>query len=455
MKGLQTRAKKILAFSLPLGIGLLILVLMVLSREPPAREENQELAVPVRVLTLAQQEFVPRVTGYGLVEPRQTWQALAEVSGKVVELHPQFEVGRWLPAGSVLVAIDPAEYEIAVARSEAQVHRVQAQIAELDQEKLNLERRLALERQNLALAEREYRRNLSLVGDGSVSELVMEQAERDVLRQKLQVTQLENSLATLPARNQQLSAQLESDHAALRDSQRRLSQTQIRLPFSGRIAVKAVELGQAVGVGSSLGEAHGVELAEINAGFALEKLASLVEPGPSGEPSLTNELSVLLPESEIQAVVRLPALDPPAQWPARFSRIDAGLDTMTRTLGVIVVVDDPYGTTTFSGRPPLVKGMYCEVELRGLPRRSITVPRSAVRGGRALVAGPDNRLQIREVRTGSGFADLVEVTAGLLPGDRLVVSDLTPAVEGMLLDLREDRDLANELMRLAQGGGNP
>ena len=48
--------------------------------------------------------------------------------------------------------------------------------------------------------------------------------------------------------------------------------------------------------------------------------------------------------------------------------------------------------------------------------------------------------------------DTVVVESGLNDGERLVVTDLVPAIEGMLLNPTEDTALAEAIARQAAGG---
>ena len=49
-----------------------------------------------------------------------------------------------------------------------------------------------------------------------------------------------------------------------------------------------------------------------------------------------------------------------------------------------------------------------------------------------------------------GFA---AISKGLAPGERVVVSDLTPAIEGMRIDAVADTDLARRVKAEARGEG--
>jgi len=433
----------------PLLAGFLIVFLVVSSRKGPVRQDVGESALPVRSIRVLDTEIIPRALGYGTVQPGRVWRGVAEVGGKVIEMNPEFEIGALLPVGAVLLRIDPLEYEIAVTEAEARIHAVVAQLKELELERENLSLSLALEEQNLRLLERDFRRNLALANEGSISETVTEKTERDVLRQRLQVQSLRNGLSVLPARREQLQAQRKQNNAHLEEAQRRLQQTVMAMPFAGRISAKNVELGQALSLGAVAGEVDGIERAEIEVGLALDKMSGLMQK--SSEAQHFSASSEMFERLGLSAVVRLRTFGEEAVWQAEFSRMGAGLDSGTRTIGLIVSVKDSYRDAIPGNRPPLVKGMLCEVEVRGPARKSRIIPRSALHAGRVYLVGADNRLVIREVGVGlvqSGFA---EITHGLDAGDQVVISDLAPAVAGMLLEPGQDAS-ASELLEMQAAG---
>ena len=142
------------------------------------------------------------------------------------------------------------------------------------------------------------------------------------------------------------------------------------------------------------------------------------------------------------------------QWEARFSRMSDTIDPNTRTLGLIASVDNNYGQTVPGQRPPLVKGMFVEVELRARPIDNvIVVPRFVIVGNRVFVADADNRLMTRDVKVGLQQGELAVITEGLNAGDRVIVSDIAPAIDGMLLKIVEDTELTARLISEASGGG--
>ena len=67
--------------------------------------------------------------------------------------------------------------------------------------------------------------------------------------------------------------------------------------------------------------------------------------------------------------------------------------------------------------------------------------------------GPEDRLAFRPVVLGPTQSDFVVVREGLEGGERVVVSDLVPAIEGMLLAPRLDEVLEKALAAQSSGAG--
>ncbi len=157
---------------------------------------------------------------------------------------------------------------------------------------------------------------------------------------------------------------------------------------------------------------------------------------------------------QIDAIIRYTYGDRVIEWPARFERVRENIDPETRTLGIVFVIDNPYEMAIPGQRPPPVRGTFCEVELRSRNKlEQIIVPRSAVRDSHVYLVNGDSRLARREVQVSffqSGFA---AIAAGINEGEQVVVSDPTPAIEGMLVQGSEDEELRDRLVEAARGNG--
>ena len=88
---------------------------------------------------------------------------------------------------------------------------------------------------------------------------------------------------------------------------------------------------------------------------------------------------------------------------------------------VLVSIEDPLDDG--SGLP-LLLGSFVDVAVAAAPiERAVKVPRAALRGGNAVfVMNDDDLLEIRTVQIGWTEPDVVLVTGGLGPRERVVVS---------------------------------
>ncbi len=440
----------------PIIVGIAVLAWQVTGRQGPQQAEPSEVPRPVRVISPQPVAVVPRALGYGYVQPGAVWEAVAEVSGKVVYRHPDLERGRILAAGTEMLRIDETDYQLALAQIESNLESVSAQLAELDLREANTRSSLEIERRRTALASEELERKRALLLKGNASQASVDQAESDLLAQRQRLQDLENALNLIPAERRVLKASYALSDSQRKEAERDLERTTIRLPFDARIADVKVEATQFVSVGQQLVVADSIDVAEVSAQMAINHIRPLIRPA-AGDSGSSIDIFEAGPRAwGLTAIVRLLLDEDPVVWEARIDRISDAIDPQTRTVGVIVAVDEPYRRARPGERPPLVKNMYVEVELRAppLPER-IVVPRVAVHrgpdGDRIYLADADDRLAIRRVKLQLVQSDFVVVGEGLSPGERVVISDLIPAIEGMLLSPSEDAELAARLVLQAGG----
>jgi hypothetical protein len=155
----------------------------------------------------------------------------------------------------------------------------------------------------------------------------------------------------------------------------------------------------------------------------------------------------------LEARVRLDAGTHTVDWPARVARVAGSIDPQTQSLGVVVAVSEPYAQAQPGQRPPLYRNTFVQVELHGRPLADrLIAPRAALHQGRIYVIDDENRLAIRPVRVEFTQGSFVVLAEGVLAGQRIVVSDLVPAVPGMLLDAQDDLEIWQALAAEATGG---
>ncbi len=436
----------------PLIIGAGIVAFFVSNRTGPHRSPLEEQSRVLHVIKVPEVEVIPRVLGYGTAEPGREWRAVAEVKGRVVDVHPDLEAGALLQDGAEILRIDPAEYRLTAARLEADVAQVTAQLAELDVKEANLRASLKIEAESLALAQRALARSRSAAERRAVAAAQVDKDERSWLAQRQIAQALENSLKLLPAERKTLEASRKVKEAGLAQARLDLDKTTITTPFNCRLGELSIEKGQFVSAGEILFEAHSTDHTEVEAQVPMHLARNLLSTEVRRQLVTTLNLETVRKLFDVEAIVRFRSGEFTAEWDATFSRIRELIHPQTRTLGIVVSVDTPYEKVIPGTRPPLVKGMFCEVELRGRPRKGlIVIPRSALHEGHVYVVNDEQRLERRKVDVAFAQSSFVCLEDGLRKGELLVVVDPTPAIEVLLVTPEVDETILEALIAEARG----
>ncbi len=425
-----------LAFIPPVLLGVALLWWATANRPPPGTVAAAERPVPVAYVAALPRAFTPEVSGFGEVAPARVWTAVAQVAGRIAYVHEDFIRGGAVGEGEVLLEIARDTYELAVARAEADIRSAEAKVAEIRLSKTTTEASLEIERQALALAEGDLARVAKLNQTGATSNTAVENKEREVLAQRVKVQSHMGTLAVLPAQLEAAEQSVAVARTSKQSAELDLTRTVVTAPFDGRVASADVEISQFVGVGTPMGSIDGAAAAEIDVQMPPRLMASLARLAFLGNGGETPaDISRL-----IRARVSLDVDGANPVWPAEVARISEVVDPATRSIGVIVRVTDPYGAARPGERPPLIKGMFVKVTLSGPALdKVILVPRRAIREGRVMLAGPDDRLTYASITPIFSADGIAVLSADALPeGSRIIVTEPSPAVEGLLLAPQRD-----------------
>mgnify|MGYP000400266657 CR=1 FL=1 len=425
-----------------IALGAALLVVFVANRQTPDRQEADASATPVNVIEAHPVGLRIEARGHGVARPAELWQATANVAGRVVERHPELENGTLLPEGTLLVALDPSRYELALAEAKAELASVAGELAQLEAEQENTRRLLALEQEALALAEQELSRIERLAESGSVSTSRRDEQRRSTLSQRRAVASLENSLALMPARREVLEAQRERAAVRLAQARQNLDDTRFEAPYDLRLAEVDVEMHQYVGTGQRLFQAESLAAAEVEAHIPIAMMRRLMAAILSEEPSGQGlDLDERLDFSAVDAELFLAGTEG-VGWSGELVRVASGLDPTTRTIRAVVRVDHPYRDARPPDHPPLQRDMYVRTRLSApSPEPKLVIPASALHQGEVWLADAEARLERRAVEVAFTQGHLAVIAGGLEAGERVVVDDLPAAIAGMALAPRRNEAL--------------
>lgn len=340
---------------------------------PPAVRFVETVSGPVGI----------RVLSDGTVRTWRETSLANEVAGRVVGVSPNLIDGGFVAAGEVLIKIDQTDYRLNLTLTRAQLKEA--------------ETALGLGRAEADQAQAEW----SKLNRGKAPPLVAKAPQ----------------LA-------QAQAALQAARARVRQAELKLSRTELKAPFAGRVKAKLVDLGQYLGVGKTVVELDSTEAAEITVLVESKDLAWLSVPGLTGSPTKPGSPR----EVGSPAVVRVELAGEEREWPGRIVRAQARIDAKTRLIPVVVRVEAPYAQV-----PPLVPGLFAQVELQGreIPQATL-IPRAGLRAGDTVwVVTPEQTIRFQKVRVVRYLGDRVVLSPALADGTRVVVSELKAVSPGM------------------------
>ena len=444
------------SLSLFLAIGLALVIVVVLVKSKPAMQHvaSEMPSKAVEVITARFIPFSTRITAYGNVEPAITLNGTAEVSGKISYIHPDLKAGETIPADTVVIRIDTKDYDVSLKQTEADLLASRASLKELEVEEKSTQRALKLAQKNLKVGEAEYARIKGVYEKKVVTKSALDAEEQKVILLRQSLEDLQGRIDSYESRRQSINSQIARAEQAVQNSETILGRTEVSLPFDARIGTVSVDKGEFVSVGSKLFEAVDLKGVEITAQLSIDsmrKLVSHMEGAPAADEPIIHTGGRINDRLNLSTSVRLTNGMPMATWEARVLRISDSIDATRQTLGLVVGVDDPYEKIIPGKRPPLIKGMYTAVDIFAPAYPAMVVPRKAVHQGRVYIANNENRLEIRSVEVLLIQGDLMVISSGIDQGERVIITDLIPVIEGMPLQVIPATEFEKEMKKRAVG----
>lgn len=354
---------------------------VLLATGPTLTSKPAEILAPlVRTSVIKPQQVQLGADTHGSVSPRTESEVVPEVAGRVIHINPQLVSGGFFKAGEELLRIDPLDSEVALEQARANLARAES---------------------DLANASKDASRQ-----DDLIKRKLVSAAAQDDAGNRLRIT----------------DANLRQARALLSRAERDLLRTRILAPYDGRVRTEKVDIGQFVSRGTAIASIYATDYAEVRLPIHDEELAFLNLPlGPNPLPANS--------DAAVTLSARFGGAD--HQWQAKVVRTEGELDPKTRMITVVARVDRPYKVV--GDKPPLAVGLFVDARIHGKTADNIAViPRAALRkNDQVLVVDSENKLHFQNVTILRIIDDQAYISAGLNAGDRLCISALDNAIEGM------------------------
>ncbi len=376
--------------------------------------------VPVEVVVVRAVDFVDRIETLGTIAAVQESPISTEISGRIVEIPSDIDLGSVVQAGELLAKVGARHFEIAVRKAVAQVARAKARVrkAVVDIEK---QRKLVrLNREQFQLVRAEYQRLKKLLNKGLVSKQEAERQELAWRRIEEELESAKGGSRETEALHAIAKADLALAEAQSEQAQETLRDTEIRAPFAGVIARKNVTLGEHVAPGQVLFQLADIEIVK---------------------------LAVRIPASDIHRVrdriaanVRVQGSE--EEFTGRVVNIGPRADQLTRSFPVEILISNSPGRK-------LLPGMFARAVI---PVREYTgvilIPRESVifegRNPTVFVVDHDQGVSRRRVvRIVQRFGPRYMIAAGLEFGELLVTSGQRLLLDSARIRVVTRRDLGS------------
>lgn len=215
-------------------VGSAVLLSTALRPDSPDRPSRPVSPGPaVSIVAPVPEAYQPVVRLNGVVEAGIVTDIIPQVSGRVVEVSPKFRPGSTIAAGELLFRIDPADYELSVETTLAEIEGA---------------------RSDLALLEAEAA------------------AEQQVWDQQFPDRQIPDLIARVP-QIAAAKARIRSGEAARRTAELSLSRTVVRAAFDARVLDTRLGVGQVVGSNAAVGTMFSLDSVEIAVPVSGDELA--------------------------------------------------------------------------------------------------------------------------------------------------------------------------------------
>jgi RND family efflux transporter MFP subunit len=330
----------------------------------------------------------------GYVTPRRRATVAAKITARVVDVY--VDEGMAVTEGQLLARLDDSDAERRLQAARAQRDATAAQISSL--------------KVNLANAEREFRRQEELGKEGFTSVQALDLAR----------TTAESLRAQVAATEEQVKAA----DAQIALAQQDIDNCTVRAPFAGVVVSKDAQRGEMVSPISAGG------------GFTRTGIATIVDMGSIEIEVDVNESYI----ARVEAGQRVEAvLDAYPDWriPARVRTVIPTADRQKATVKVRISFDklDPRILPDMGVKVSFLAGE----QAAGQAAAKALIPRKAARtldGKSVVFLFRDGLLERRAVSLGTPIGGDVQVTAGLAPGDKVVVEGPSELRDGQRAKLK-------------------
>lgn len=400
-----------------LGVGFLGMAVLVATEPQLAPVPVEEKVWTVRAADATAETVQPDMIFYGQIRAGREVELRPLVAGQIVEVSPKYQAGAYVEAGEMLVAIDPFEYEAALAEANAELAEAKARAAELETDLETAKAMLEREQSQRELRERDAERFANLRKRGAASGKASDDAQLALLNAIEKVVQREFSIKKWQATYDRQQAVVDRLKVRVRRAERELADTKSIAPFAGYLTDTGTELGKQVTQADRIARIIDPARMDVRFHVSTRRFGALMEAGAIlGRP----------------VTVTWQVGGTPQTYRGTITRAGAEIDAASGGIELYAELD--LGKTQRMLRP----GAFVEVTMQG-PRLEnvVRLPESAWYDGLVYIID-DGKLAAREASLVQHIGEDVLLRGDFGQGEQILVTPI-PAVEpGIRVKIAEE-----------------
>ncbi|MDG2287212.1 MAG: efflux RND transporter periplasmic adaptor subunit [Candidatus Marinimicrobia bacterium] len=345
--------------------------------EPAPLDVNVQILIPI--------DYEVKIKSTGTTTPITQTILTSEVGGEVIYRSKKFSEGSSIIIGEILAKIDDTDLQLQYKNALLQLASAEVQFA--------------VQQAEAEIAQEAWKQ----VGEGAAQDLT---AKKPQLKQA--------------------KAALEVAKAQVQSAEKKLNKTEITAPYTGRIKDINIDLGSTILPGQPVGSMYTSNEIEVTLSIKDSDLRFLDIPMDGRK---------LNPDQKSLVVIKSLYKGEMQEWSGNLERVDGVIDPMTRMIKLIANFKNNFIEDT---KPILPIGLFVEAEVSGKILIDVfMIPNTALTpNGELLVVNQDNTLEIRKVKIITKMKDHIIVKKEMKAGERVVVSKLSIATNGMLVNPR-------------------
>ena len=350
---------------------------------PDAIQEKDPMDVNVQILTPI--DYQIKIKSTGTTTPITQTVLTSEVGGEVIYRSKKFSEGSSVISGEILAKIDDTDLQLQYKNALLQLASAEVQFA--------------VQQAEAEIAQEAW----DQVGEGIPQELTTKKPQL-----------------------KQAKAALEVAKAQVQSAEKKLNKTEITAPYTGRIQNINIDLGSTIIPGQPVGSMYTSNEIEVTLSVKDSDLQFLDIP-MDGRKLNPDQKSIVIIKSLYKGEMQ--------EWAGNLERVDGVIDPMTRMIKLIANFKNNFIEET---KPILPIGLFVEAEINGKQLENIfMIPNSALTpNDELLFLNQNDALEIRKVSVLTKMKNHILVKEGMKAGERVVVSKLSIATNGMLVNPR-------------------